>query len=110
MIIKESEEVVEVAVVPDFGTSSVRAYTNFLHVTHDEHGFVFTFCDNQHERIVSPESLPKDDAGKLILKIPVVAQVIVPPTLIPKILEAIKGNFDRFNARGKKNPDGPIQG
>jgi hypothetical protein len=110
MITKLNEEAVEVTVIPDFSKPSVRAYSNYLHIMHDEHGFVFTFCENQFERIVSPESLQKDAAGKYILKIPVVAQIIIPPTLMPKILEAIKTNYDRFIIKIKKDIDGPTQG
>jgi len=95
------EEIIKVKIIPDFSRVYPRNYSNYMSISHDEFGFTFTFCENKVELIEGmKDQLKKDADGNLCVSSPVVSQIVVSPLFIPKILEAIRLNYEKFQ---KKN-------
>lgn len=105
---KEDITVVEVKILPDFENIGdiKKVYTNYMGVTHDEFGFVLTFCDSHFEIIRKKEDLKeKDEKGAYIIKAPIVAMITISPALIPKIIDALQTNYNKYveNRKTKKS-------
>jgi len=108
---EKKNEIIEftVKVLPDFENMPdiKRIYSNYISVSHDDFSFVMTFCDNRFETIKPQDLTEKDKEGNLIVRAPVVAQIIVSPKLMPEIIKAFQTNYEKYLKREKseKKPE-----
>lgn len=104
--IKITKEGVQITFVPDFENIQLdveRIYSNFLSVTHDPFAFILTFCEAHIESIKEEDLKKKDEEGAYIVKAPIVSQIIAPIPLMPKIIEALQINYDKYLKDVKKD-------
>ena len=80
--------------VPDNTQPAPRFYSNFCVVRHTPFDFNIEFCelaalheDEQEELVKAPEK---------IIRAPVRVEVVLPPKLIPAVIEALQVNYKRF--------------
>lgn len=102
---KEKKEGAKITFKPDFENIQLdvkRIYSNYLSVTHDPFAFGLTFCESRIESIKEEDLKEKDEEGAYIIKASIVSQIIVPIPLMPKIIEALQINYDRYLKYAKK--------
>lgn len=94
---KQKTDSIEVKTIPDYKGSEGfdRVYANYMIVSHDEFGFVLTFCDTHFESYAKKEDLKKVN-GEYVLEAPIVSQIIIPANLIPKIIKALETNYKKY--------------
>lgn len=89
---------IEVKLRPSFNIEPTRIYANFAEVSHSPYDFTIRFCD----------ATPINDFQKLkeengVHDIPVVAEIAVPHTFIPGLINALKSQYDNYQKLIGKN-------
>lgn len=86
----ETNERVEISVVPDDTIVTKRIYANFVAVNQSAHDFSLRFCD----------APPVHDIKKVMEKdglhpAPVVAEIALPSAVIPALIKALQAQYDK---------------
>jgi hypothetical protein len=96
-----------IAIKPDFETAKNidRKYSNYAAVSHDQYSFSLTFCETRLDSIAEESlgQLPKNEEGSYIVKVPIVAQILIPIDMMPAFIEALKVNYQKCMEKKSKS-------
>ncbi len=97
---KEKEITVELIPAPE--PKLGRVYTNYALISHSPWDFNITFCEVPS--IANLDRL-KRIGGKV--EIPNIVELIIAPNLMPKIIEALKINYEKYMKQYGEKVDEP---
>lgn len=93
--------IAQIKLKPDFkkGEEIKRIYANYFEVTHTEYDFTFTFCDTDISALSRIEIIEELKKEPKELEIPIVAKIAIPTILVPKIIKALKINYEKYSQK-----------
>jgi len=93
---KPKEKIIRV-VPDDEGFKMPRAYANFALVAYAADDFTVYFCDVQD---VGPDNMHVRMQDE-VYKAPVVAKIALSPSFVPKLIKALRANYERCEKKAK---------
>jgi hypothetical protein len=90
---------VSITVKPDSrqGKEIKRIYSNYLEVSHTKFDFTLTFCEIDLSAFGRPDDVGNRD--NIVVEIPIVAKIAIPAKLVPEVLDVLKKNYERYQAK-----------
>lgn len=103
------EQEIQIELIPSMEPKLGREYINYAQVSHSPWDFTIRFC--QAPSIADLVRLKRPAGGKigpnLKVEIPSTIELIVSPEFLPKIIEALKINYDKYLKQNKEGADEP---
>jgi hypothetical protein len=97
---KETE--INVELIPALEPKLGRVYANYALISHSPWDFTITFCEAPS---ISNLARLKRIGSKV--EIPNIVELIIAPNLIPKIIEALKINYEKYMKQYGEKVDEP---
>jgi len=98
------EQEVQIELIPSMEPRLGREYVNYAQVAHSPWDFTIRFC--QAPSLADIVRLKRPAGGKigpnLKVEIPSTIELIVSPEFLPKIIEALKINYEKYLKTKKK--------
>lgn len=91
---KEPPKGVQITLKPDATIDSKRMYANYALIDHSPFDFTIRFCD-------APPAHDTDlgsQQGEIELRIPVVAEIALPPNLIGGLIRALQEQLEQYES------------
>jgi hypothetical protein len=101
-IAKGEEKEIKVELIPSVEPKLGRAYANYVQISHSPWDFTIRFCEAPS---VADIGRLKRSGNKV--EIPNIVELIIAPNLIPKIIEALKINYEKYRKEYKEKADEP---
>ena len=93
---------VGVKIVPDRETSPGRVYSNYMAMTQSPYDFTLRFCDAPP---IWEEEL-EESVKNMELKIPVVAEIVIPFDMVPGIINALGSQYEKHLEKKEEGKNG----
>lgn len=90
LVDKEGKEKNYPFALPPFDEMPKEIYSNHVIINHTQHEFNLFFSRMQTP--ITKNQFPEDGN----LRLPIVAKIVIPPSLIESLIKALKDNFDKF--------------
>jgi len=97
----EKDKGIEITLIPSDNLMSNRLYSNYVQVNQSPFDFSLRFCD-------APAIYDMDEVikNKGAFQIPVVAEIVVPLEIMPRLIDALKKEYEKYLELSKGDIDG----
>lgn len=98
---KTIEKKIKIDLIPSLESKLGRAYVNYASISHSPFDFSIRFCEAPS---LADAARIKGDRDAT-LEIPTIIELVMTPNLIPKIIEALKINYEKYQKQFEEKAD-----
>lgn len=89
--IADEDKEIQIELIPSLEPKLGRVYANYVQVSHSPYDFTIRFCEAP-----SVADIVRLKGNRKKVEVPNIVELIIPPDLMPQIIEALKINYEKY--------------